>query len=85
MSGTSDEETKFAPTSQNFTSFTALFVDIIIIEFVTLLLFLADDVAKRNTEEEEDHVAPLVKNVVLVVVVVVAVYSFSFSVSLSSR
>jgi NADH:ubiquinone oxidoreductase subunit 3 (subunit A) len=54
-----------------------------IIEFVTLLLFLADDVAKRNTEEEEDHVAPLVKNVV--VVVVVAVYSFSFSVSLSSR
>ena len=80
MSGTSDEETKFAPTSQNFTSFAAsLFLPsqlVDIIEFVKNVPRLVledddDDVAKSNgsEEEEEAHVAPLVKNVVVVVVV----------------
>jgi hypothetical protein len=85
VSGTSDEETKFAPTSQNFTSFAALFLPsqlVDIIEFVKnfprLVLEDDDDVAKSSgSEEKEDHVAPLVKNVVGVVVVVVRAFSTS--------
>ena len=59
MSGTSDEETKFAPTSQNFTSFAALFLPSLvdIIEFVKnfprLVLDDDDDVAKGNGGEKE--------------------------------
>jgi Na+/H+ antiporter NhaD/arsenite permease-like protein len=93
VSGTSDEETKFAPTSQNFTSFAAsLFLPsrlVDIIEFVKnfprLVLEDDDDVAKSNgsEEKEEAHVAPLVKNVVVVVVVVVRAFSTSRSPSSS--
>ena len=62
MSGTSDEETKFAPTSQNFTSFAALFLPkslVDIIEFVKnfprLVLDDDDDVAKSNGGEKEQE------------------------------
>ena len=63
MSGTSDEETKFAPTSQNFTSFAALFLPkslVDIIEFVKNFPRLVledddDDVAKSNGGEKEQE------------------------------